>query len=314
MRVLITGIGGFAGSHLAEFASESQGAEVVGLTRVTPTDWLAHKEIKRYDVDIRDKDRVSRVMRDVAPDVVFHLAGQAYIPQSENAAVQTFEANIQGTINVLESVKGLARPCRILIVSTGAVYGESVPGKPLPDEESPFRPDNPYTASKGAVDCIAQSYRRTLGVDVVIARPYNHTGPRQTPAYVCAAIAQQMADIKRGRQNDAVRLGNLSARRDFSDVRDVVRAYWMMSQAAADKEFIFNVASGNVHSIQEVFDLLRNISGADAEVEVDDSRVRENDPGVLAGSARRLRDTVGWKPEFPFGRTLKDLYEYYFES
>ncbi len=312
MRILITGINGFAGSHLLDYIISNKNVEIFGIVRdqSAVSNVQRHvKSIKLFYGDLSERDFTSRIITSVKPDRLFHLAGSAHSHSLQQNSWESFLASIMGTVNVLESVRISGGDTRILIVSSGYIYGGRKSNEELPDENSSFLPTDPYSAGKTSVDHISQVYRIFYGMDVVIARPFNHTGPRQKTAFVCSAIASQFAGMKK--QKDAMlKLGNVESRRDFTDVRDVVRAYWLMC-AERKQDAIFNISSGSTFSVTEIVKMLEELTGNHPVIEVDSSRLRKSDFSLVAGKSDRLRSTFGWKPEIPFEKTLRDLYEYH---
>ena len=315
MKILITGINGFAGSHLLDYIISNQDAEVHGIIQQkndTQNIKPHLKRLKLHTADISRSKDVARVIAKVKPDRLFHLAAQAHTQSSNKKAAESFSVNVLGSVNILEAVRSSSAKSRVLIVSSGYIYGGRKNEIDLPDENSAFHPSDPYSASKASIDHIAQTYKTFYGLNVAIVRPFNHTGPRQSPAFVCSAIAEQFADIKKNKSKK-LRLGNLEPRRDFSDVRDVVRAYWMVCNEPKE-EFIFNISSGSIYSVRDVVGMLEEISGMHPEVVTDSSKLRKSDFDLLAGKSDRLRKTFGWKPEIPFRQTLTDLYQYHLNS
>ena len=247
MKVLITGVGGFAGSHLADYIINNGLAEVFGIVRDVEKDEniRSHeKSIRLFECDIVDFQSIFRVLKEVKPDIIFHLAGQAFVPSSFEHTAETFTVNVIAPINIFEAVKAVDIKPRILVVTSGEVYGETAGIPTVHTERSVPRPVNPYAASKTSIDYIAQTYKTYEGLDIVITRPFNHTGPRQKPSFVCSSLARQISLALKNNTSPVIQIGNVKPRRDFTDVRDVVRAYWLLGTASNDKDFIFNVCFG----------------------------------------------------------------------
>lgn len=319
MRVLVTGIDGFVGSHAAEYLLGVQGAEVHGTilsSEYAPS--IAHiaSRLLLHVADITDSRRVQQLFDEIRPDRVIHLAAQAFVPAAVKDPAQTFHTNILGGISILESARNLTahrHPCSILIVSSGEVYGR-VPAERQPiTEDFPLAPNNPYATSKAGIDLIAREYRRTFGVDVVVARPFNHAGPRQSPQFVCSDFARHFALVAAGKADPVIRAGNLDARRDFTDVRDVVRAYWSLFERRGEED-LFNVCSGKAYRIKEVIALFSEITGITVDLAINPERVRPYDNPLVVGSYDRLKAATGWSPEIPFRRTLQDVFSYWQQS
>ncbi len=319
MRVLVTGIDGFVGSHAAEFLLGVGGLEIHGTT-VAETYAPSIREIAPrlhlHAADITDGERVRQLFDEISPDRVIHLAAQAFVPAAVQDPVQTFQTNILGGLSILESGRMLAarrHSCSILIVSSGEVYGR-VPADRQPiTEEFPLLPNNPYATSKAGIDLIAREYRRTFDVDVVVARPFNHAGPRQSPLFVCSDFGRHFALIAAGKSPAVIRAGNLDARRDFTDVRDVVRAYWLLFDRQTD-ESLFNICSGKAYMIREVIALFTDITGIQVGLETDPLRIRPYDNPLVLGSFDRLTAATGWTPAIPFRQTLQDVFAYWQET
>lgn len=314
MKVLITGIGGFAGSYLADYILKNSTAKLFGILRDLEKDdnIRNHRDfIELSTCEISDFQSVFKVIREIKPDIIFHVAGQAFVPSSFENAADTFKTNVIGTINIFEAVKACEIAPRIVVVTSGEVYGETFGLPALHTEQSIPQPVNPYAASKTSVDYIAQTYKKYEGLNIVIARPFNHTGPRQKPNFVCSSLAKQIVGIQKSNAPKILRVGNIKARRDFTDVRDIVRGYWMLSQIDNRTNFIFNLCSGHIYSIEQIIKLYEEITGYNFELNVEPKRLRGYDIQLLAGSANAINHSVGWKAEIPLKQTLIELLEYW---
>ena len=312
MRVLITGIGGFAGSHLTDLLMSEGRYELAGMLRDgEKSDNIRKHErsIRLYEGDIVDFQTVFKVLKEVKPELIFHLAGQPFVPSSFEHTAETFKVNVIGSINIFEAIKATEISPRTVVVTSGEVYGETAGLPRVHTERSVPRPVNPYAASKTSIDYIAQTYKTFEGLDIVVARPFNHTGPRQRPSFVCSSLARQIAEIRKKGGPPALRVGNVAPRRDFTDVRDVARAYAKLGSVPNDKDFIFNVCSGNVFSIGEIIRLYESITGMTFELQVEQKRLRGYDIQLLAGENTLLRTVTGWQPEIAMRQTLTDLLE-----
>jgi len=310
MKVLITGIGGFAGSHLAEYVLDQGVAEVAGIIRDAEKNEnirSREKNIDLHECDVVDFQSVFGVLKEVKPDIIFHLAGQAFVPSSFEHTAETFKVNVIAPINIFEAVKAADIAPRIVVVTSGEVYGETAGLPAVHTERSIPHPVNPYAASKTSIDYIAQTYKTYEGLNIVIARPFNHTGPRQKPSFVCSSLARQISLIRKNNAPPVIQIGSIKPRRDFTDVRDVVRAYWLLGAVPNGKEFMYNVCSGKIFSIEEIIRLYEAITGITFELHVEQKRLRGYDIQLLAGSNELLRSATGWQPEIPMERTLKDI-------
>ncbi len=293
MRALVTGASGFVGRHLVTHL-ESCDDEVVGTDR------------SDGGPDLLDAEGFERLLTDIRPEVVYHLAGQADVGRSWSAPVETLRANVEGTHNVLAAARS-AEVARVVTVTSADIYG-LVERHDLPlTESSPIRPVSPYAASKAAADLVAQQAHLGHGQDVVRARSFNHLGPGQSDRFVCSALAARIVANERS-GGSGVRVGNLTPRRDFTDVRDVVRAYRRMATSGVTGQ-AYNVCSGRSTSVQEVVDRLLEMSPQEMQVEVDPDLFRPADLEELRGDPSRLVEDTGWSTEYALDDTLKDLLE-----
>ena len=293
MRALVTGASGFVGRHLVAHL-ESCDDEVVGTDR------------SDGGPDLLDAEGFEHLLTDIRPEVVYHLAGQADVGRSWSAPVETLRANVEGTHNVLAAARS-AEVARVVTVTSADIYG-LVERDDLPlTESSPIRPVSPYAASKAAADLVAQQAHLGHGQDVVRARSFNHLGPGQSDRFVCSALAARIVANERSGGSE-VRVGNLTPRRDFTDVRDVVRAYRRMATSGVAGQ-AYNVCSGRSTSVQEVVDRLLEMSPQEMQVEVDPDLFRPADLEELRGDPSRLVEDTGWSTEYALDDTLKDLLE-----
>lgn len=314
MRVLITGYTGFVGSHLAEFLLE-RGDEVHGLYR-----WrsrfqnVAHlaDRVHLVEGDIADAAAMHRVLAEVRPEWIFHLAAQSFVPTSWTSPGATLDANLQGQVNLLEAIRQLDLECRVQIAGSSEEYGLVHPDELPITEDNPLRPLSPYAVSKVGQDLMAYQYHQSYGLDLVRTRGFNHTGPRRGSVFVCSNFAYQIARIEAGQQDPVIRVGNLEARRDFTDVRDMVKGYVLALEKGAPGE-VYNICSGHGVSIQYVLDRLVEMAAVDVEVQTDPSRMRPSDVPVLEGSADRFRKATGWETRIDFDTTLADILAYWRE-
>ena len=316
MRVLVTGISGFVGGHLAEHLIEA-GDLVVGVSASGrwPAE-LAHLarsvRIERCDLAAAGGAGLADLVARKRPEVIYHLAAQAN-PQASVADPRgTWALNLGGALNLLEAVKAAGLKSRVVLVGSGVCYGNLAPEQLPVSESCPMRPNNPYSASKGAADLLGVQHYLTHGTDVVIARPFNHAGPRQSSAYVLSALARQVAEVEAGRK-PRVEVGNLDVVRDFTDVRDVVRAYRLLAERGVPGE-IYNLGSGQGVKLADALETLTAQARVPITVFVDPARVRPVDQPLLIADATKLRRTTGWSPRFPIAQTLNDMLEYWREA
>jgi GDP-4-dehydro-6-deoxy-D-mannose reductase len=323
MRVLITGAAGFAGSHLIEFllrkSSEryawgGDAIEIFGADRWrVKRENIAHLESAFHyrEFDMTDRGSVLGLIREARPDRIFHLAAQSFVPTSWQAPQDTITTNIIGELNLLEAVRECAIEPAIQIACSSEEYGFVAPEETPITEENPLRPLSPYAVSKVAQDLLGYQYHRSYGMKIIRTRAFNHSGPRRGEQFATSAFAKQIAEIEAGRRDPVIRHGNLAARRDISDVRDVVRAYWLATEKGEPGE-AYNVCSEIHWSMAEVLDFLLSISKARAlSVEEDPALMRPSDVPLLFGSAAKFRTRTGWAPEIDLKRTLTDLLDYW---
>lgn len=318
MKVLITGITGFAGSHLADYVLTHQhSAEVHGTRRWrSKEDAADHLEglVTFHECDITDSHNVYHVIEKVKPDRIFHLAAQSYVPASWDSPAETLHTNIVGQCNLLEAVKRL-RPSgydpTIQVAGSSEEYG-LVDSDELPIRETnPLRPLSPYAVSKVAQDYMGYQYWKSYRIRVLRTRAFNHEGPRRGEVFVVSNFAKQIAEIEKGWRKPVLRVGNLEAVRDFSDVRDVVRAYWLASEKCVPGD-VYNICSGRGYAIREVLDLLLNFAAdRSIAVEADPQRLRPSDVPQLVGDSAKFREATGWSPEIPFEQTVRDSLDYW---
>ncbi|HZY10024.1 MAG TPA: GDP-mannose 4,6-dehydratase [Bacteroidota bacterium] len=317
MNVLVTGIDGFVGSHLAEALLQKTGINLSGIIRdKTPTENIGSllPRIQCIQTDITDYQQIWKILDSLRPEKVFHLAGQAFVPHSLDDPLQTFHTNINGTLNVLEAARQLTLSqkftCSVLVVSSGEVYG-AVSSERLPiKEEESLNPTNPYAASKASIDLIAQQYRKSFGLNVVVVRPFNHLGPRQSEIFVGSAFAQQVAEIKLKKRQPKIFVGNLYPERDFTDVRDVVQAYIELLDHP-QPHAVYNVCSEKAVELKALLTMMLEIAGIESDILPDPRRQRSQEIQRIVGSAARLRDATGWAPKIPLRDTIKDLLLYW---
>jgi len=312
LKVLITGITGFAGSHLAELALK-KGVDVFGTVR-----WRSRLEnieqikndVKLVDCDMRDFCSVKSALKKVNPDYIFHLAAQSFVPSSWSAPHETMTTNIIGQLNFFEAIRDLGINPVMQIACSSEEYGFVHPEEVPITEENPLRPLSPYAVSKVAQDMMGYQYYKSYGLKIVRTRGFNHTGPRRGEVFVTSNFAKQIAEIETGKREKVIHVGNLDARRDFSDVRDIVRAYWLTVEKGEPGE-VYNVASGIAYKISEILKKLLSFSSINVDVVQQQERMRPSDVEVLLGSYEKFNKRTGWKPEIPFDRTLSDLLDYW---
>jgi GDP-4-dehydro-6-deoxy-D-mannose reductase len=302
--VLITGATGFAGGHLVESLAGSH--RLVGWGRSTPRPELA-RLIESQAVDLLDRDQVRHAIASLRPATIFHLAGAPQVAESWRDTAKPLEGNVLATSHLLDAIRRAGLTCRVLVTGSAAVYAPS--DAPI-KEEGTLAPGNPYALSKLAQEQLAMRAFADDGMDIVMVRPFNHTGPRQPPAFVAPSMARQIALIEKGDVEPVIRVGNLDARRDFTDVRDVVLAYASLAGLGSSGE-IYNVGSGVGRTIQSLLDALRSRARVDVRIEVDPERLRPAETSALVADTGRLRDRTGWHPQISFESMLDALLDYW---
>lgn len=303
--ILITGVGGFAGSHLAALCAQRD-EEIFGVGRGERPGIAGLAGYER--VDLGDGAALRAVLARLRPDRVFHLAAEASVARSWEAPAEVVTANVRSTLNLLEAVRAEAPEARVLVACSGEEYG---PPRRLPvDEDHPLSPRNPYAASKAMADVLAGSYADAHGLCVVRTRAFNHTGPGQSDTYVVSSFARQIAEAEAGGGERALLdTGNLDVRRDFSDVRDVVRAYRLALEHG--EPGVFNVCSGRATPVSDILTGLAAHSSLKVERRLDPSRLRENEVPEIAGSHQKLTEATGWQPEIALSDTLRDVLDWW---
>jgi GDP-4-dehydro-6-deoxy-D-mannose reductase len=314
MRGFVTGLDGFVGQWLARDLLGA-GIELAGGSRVahpsysilTPDEATA---IAWFTFELHDQASIENAIRSWRPDAVYHLAAQAFVGESLSDPAATLETNVLGTARVLEAVKRAAPNATVLYVGSADAYGP-VSAEDLPLRESaPLRPINPYGASKAAAEAIAVQYAHAGMLRTVATRSFNHAGPGQRTAFAVSGFAKQIADAARGLQPSVLRVGNLDARRDYSDVRDVARAYRLIVERGTSGS-VYNVCSGRSLAMREIVDELIRIAGVDVSIEVDPARMRPSDTPDLVGDNALLKADTGWAPAISLAQTLRDAYAWH---
>ncbi|MCD6594600.1 GDP-mannose 4,6-dehydratase [bacterium] len=305
-KIFITGIEGFVGQYLVD-ELQRNGYEIGGLYfHSASIDHLKPFDLKLYAGDIVDRENFWHSLDDFQPDAVVHLAGITFIPQANSEPINTWRINLMGTLNLLEWSRQRKADTKLLIVSSGEIYGAPKSIQDLPfTENSCLSPQNIYASTKAVLDFAAQQYIRIWKMPIIIARPFNHIGPGQSANFVTSAFARQIARIAQRKQEPIVRVGNLSAARDFTDVRDVVRAYRLLLEKIDSG--IFNICSGKAIKIQAILDKFIELSGIDVKIEIDPEKLRPVDVPKIYGSYDKLSKSTGWIPQIATQQSLADI-------
>jgi len=313
MRILITGITGFVGSHFAEYALE-RGFQVFGSIRWRSK--MEHMEQLRNRVtliesDLRDLLSVRTVLDQAQPDYVIHLAAQSFVHASWQTPVETFYTNVVSQMNLFEAMRQLGSSARFLVIGSSEEYGLVEPDELPIRETNPLRPLSPYAVSKVAQDLMGWQYFKSYGMHVLRSRAFNHTGPRRGDAFAESNFAKQIAEMEAGLREPVVHVGDLKPTRDFSDVRDIVRGYWLLLERGTPGE-VYNLCSGLEWSIERILNfLIEKSTLQQIEIRQDPARLRPSDVPVLRGSRQKVESALGWRTTIPLEQTLSDLLEYW---
>jgi len=313
-KALITGIAGFAGSHLAELLL-TKGYEVYGLCR--PRSKIDNIEaiksrLHLEDADLLDSHSLYTTISRIKPDYIFHLAAQSFVPTSWVSPSVTLEVNVVGTANLFEAVRQAKINPAIQIACSSEEYGLVRPDEIPVKEDNPLRPQSPYAVSKVAMDYLGYQYFCSYRMKIIRTRGFNHTGPRRGETFVTSNFAKQIAMIEKGKQKPVILVGNLDARRDWTDVRDMIRAY-LLAVEKCDSGDVYNICTGHAVRVSDMLHLLLSFSRVDVKIQKDSLRMRPSDVPVLTGDCSKFVAKTGWHPEIPFKKTMEDLLNYWRE-
>lgn len=315
MKAFITGINGFVGSHLTEFLLE-KGYEVSGLIfERNKTEKISGfiEKIRLYEGDVKNYGLLKDVLEESHSDEIYHLAGLSHVQHSWKNEWETYKVNFLGTYNLLEAIKELRLNAKVLIVGSSDEYGKvKIDQLPI-REDYPLMPLSPYGVSKACQELLALRYARSEGIHVVAVRAFNHTGPRQEPYFVCSDFAKQIVEVEKGLRSPEIYVGDLKTERDFTDVRDIVRAYHLLLERGKSGE-VFNVCSGKAFPINWVLERLLSFTEKVITVKEDSQRLRPVDIIIRVGDNKKIKEATGWQPEIPMEKTLEDIYKYWQEK
>lgn len=309
MKALIIGGGGFVGGYLGRHLSADKGWETT-ITKL-PQEQVTVAGCCVCDLDITDLCAIQALLQKKRPDVIFHLAAQSSVAVSWKNPQLTVDINIRGSLNVLDAVRHMAdyHP-RLLLIGSGEEYGTLPEGVCRVSEETPVHPGNPYAVTKAAQNLFGTLYAKAYGMETVMVRAFNHIGPEQTPQFVTADFCRQAAEIALGKREPVIRVGNLSAARDFTDVRDVVRAYGLLAEHGRAGE-TYNVGTGRAVVIRELLEEIIRQSGVKIQVETDPAKLRPVEIPVIEADVTKLRQDTGWTPEIPLEQTIAETLAYW---
>lgn len=304
---LVIGAAGFVGSYLInQMYSEGMECHATKL----PHENFENPYAKVHDLNILDKDAISTLLFEVQPDYIFHLAAQSSVGLAWKNPALTVDVNIKGSINVMDAVRELLYKPRVLLIGSGEEYGHIRPGETPVGEENALRPGNIYAATKVCQNMIGNIYSRAYDMKLMMVRAFNHIGPGQAPMFVVSDFCKQAAEIEKGLREPVMMVGNLAAKRDFTDVRDVVRAYVKLAALGKAGE-TYNVGSGRAREIREILDMILSMSDRDIRVETDPDKIRPVDVPIIEADITKLNGLTGWRPEIPLEQTIRETLDYW---
>lgn len=302
MKCLITGVNGFAGSWLAEYLLEKK-FEVVG------TVYPKKQQPNTLPCDLSVPHEIEEIIKQTQPDIIFHLAAQGFVPASWQDPIGTFNINVLGTLYLLEAIRKFTPKAKILIIGSGEEYGAANGDRPLTEDTS-LNPQNPYAVTKVCADLMSAQLAKHYKLHIVRVRPFPHIGPRQSQNFAVSDFCRQIALIEKKKQPPIIKVGNLETKRDFTDVRDMVRAYWLAIEKGMPGE-AYNISSERAYSIKEILEKLINITKTKIKIETDPSRLRPQDTEIKLGNSQKFRKLTNWEPEIPIEQTLQETLDWW---
>lgn len=314
MKVLITGISGMVGSHLAEYIlADHPDVDLHGLIRWrTPLDHLVaiKDRIALHYGDLRDLNSLIVVIKKVQPDWIFHLAAQSFVTTSFDAPVDTLSTNVLGTTNLLDAIRITGVDAKVHVCSSSEVYGQVLAHEVPITEANPFRPASPYAVSKVGEDMIAFQYFLSYGIRTVRTRMFTHTGPRRGDVFAESAYAKQIVEVEYGLRKNPIRVGNLDSIRTFADVRDAVRAYWVLMEKCPAGE-VYNIGGNRTMTLRDMLEILKGMATCRIEHVVDPALLRPSDVTLQIPDTSKFKSATGWEPRIPFEETLQGILDFY---
>lgn len=312
MKALIIGAAGFVGSYLIQHLTTAYDWEIHA-TKL-PNENMISSKIHIHNLNIMDPDEIRLLLIKIQPDYIFHLAAQSSVALSWKDPQLTVDINIKGTLNILDTVRSLENYSpRILLIGSGEEYGYILPDETPVNEQVTPRPGNIYAATKACQNMLGNIYSRAYGMQLIMVRAFNHIGPNQAPIFVASDFCKQVAEIESSKKPPTLHVGNLSAKRDFTDVRDVVRAYGLLIQNGKSGE-TYNIGSGHAISIQELLDIILSLSATEILVSTDPARLRPSDIPIIEADISKLQETICWHPEISLKQTLFETLNYWREK
>ena len=304
---LIIGAAGFVGNYLIEELSQN---DIEVYATKLQHEKLDNPKAKVFDLDIMDKNAIAELLFKIRPDYIFHLAAQSSVGLAWKNPGLTVDVNIKGSINVLDAVRELFYKPSVLLIGSGEEYGHIQPDETPIVENNLLRPGNIYAATKACQNMIGNIYSKAYDMQLIMVRAFNHIGPGQLPMFVVSDFCKQVAEIEKGLREPILRVGNLAAKRDFTDVRDVVKAYVKLIQKGVPGE-TYNVGSGNAQEIRKILDLIISLSDVDIKVEVDPNKIRPVDVPIIEADITKLNSLTGWTPQIKIEQTVKETLDYW---
>lgn len=307
-RALVIGAAGFVGGYLINELKVFYEMEVFA-TKLPNSQWNSSLA-KVYDLDIMEKDDIVDLLFEIRPDYIFHLAAQSSVGVAWKSPGMTVDINIKGSINVMDAVRELYYKPRVILIGSGEEYGHIAEGETPIREDNPLRPGNIYAATKVCQNMIGHIYSQAYDMELVLVRAFNHIGPGQAPLFVVSDFCKQVAEIEKNLREPVIKVGNLAARRDFTDVRDVVKAYVKLAQMGIPGE-TYNVGRGKAIAIKDLLQMIIERSTADIKVEIDPAKIRPVDVPVIEADTSKIYKLTGWKPEITLEQTISETLDYW---
>lgn len=304
---LVIGAAGFVGNYLI---NEMHANDMETYATKLPYEKFENPHAKVYDLDIMDKDAIVALLFEIRPDYIFHLAAQSSVGLAWKNPGLTVDVNIKGSLNVMDAIRELFYKPRVLLIGSGEEYGHIQPGETPITETNLLRPGNIYAATKACQNMIGNIYSKAYDMELMMVRAFNHIGPGQAPMFVVSDFCKQVAEIEKGLREPVMKVGNLAAKRDFTDVRDVVKAYVGLVQKGLSGE-TYNVGSGNAQEIREILNLIISKSNTDITVEIDPNKLRPVDVPIIEADITKLNQLTGWKPQIPLEQTIQETLDYW---
>lgn len=308
MKSLIIGGAGFVGAYLIRHLRDDLKQEVY-VTKM-PQESITEENVKVYDLNILEKESIVELLKEIQPDYIFHLAAQSSVSVSWKNPGLTVDVNVKGAVNLLEAIREAAAKSRVLLIGSGEEYGHVREGEiPISEDNTP-RPGNIYAATKVCQNMLGKIYADAYDLNIMMVRAFNHIGPNQSPIFVVADFCKQVAEIEAGQKDAVMKVGNLSAKRDFTDVRDVVRAYALLIQKGQKGE-TYNIGTGHAIAIEEILQMILKNSSKEIEVVVDKNKLRPVDVPIIEPDISNVQKVTGWKPEINLEQTIKETLDYW---